>query len=270
MSLLWPNRLEIALTVHGATIVSMSLAAGRNELKQTFFPVIQSNHLPNWQPASTSLEALLTAMQVKPNTHLSVVLSSDFVRYQLLPAQQIAMNSAEKLAYAAAAYKEIYGAETDDWKIKLHDIGFKQASIGAAIDESFLDKLQQVTQQHKIKLTSVQPHLMGAYNSCSNQLSKLSGYFVIVETSKILLLNMQLGQCQNLRMGVIGNDWQQDLKQLLARESMLNAENGKEILLYAPVHQNMIKIEGWQVIRGGAVQKQITVGQQIAMQGASI
>jgi hypothetical protein len=244
VSLLWPNRLELLLSAQGAAVVG--------------------------SPAANSLEALLTTMQVKPNTHLTVVLSSDLVRYQLLPAQQVSMNAAEKLAYAAAAYKEIYGAETDGWKIKLHETGFMQASIAAAIDESFLDKLQQVSQQHKIKLVSVQPNLMGAYNSSRNRLSKLNGYFVIVESAKILLLNMQLGQCQHLRMGVTGNDWQQDLKQLLTRESMLNAENGKEILLHAPAHKNMIKIEGWQVSRIDAAHKQTTFTSQLAMLKAPI
>lgn len=252
MSLLWPNRLEVLLNAQGAAVVGLPSA------------------LSSTLSSSISLDALLTVMQVKPNTHLTVVLSADFVRYQLLPAQQIAMSTAEKLAYAAATFKEIYGLETDGWKIKLHDTGFKQASIAAAVDESFLDKLQQVAQQHKIKLASVQPYLMGAYNSSKNQLGKLSGYFVVVETSKILLLNMQLGQCKNLRISAIRHEWQQDLKQLLARESMLNDETGHEILLYAPLHNNMIKIDGWQVSRVATTRQQPTADRHSAMLGASI
>jgi hypothetical protein len=71
-------------------------------------------------------------------------------------------------------------------------------------------------------------------------------------------------------MGVISHDWQQDLKQLLARESMLNAENGKEILLYAPAHKNMIKIEGWQVSRIDATHKQTNLASHLAMLKAPI
>ena len=230
MSLLWPNRLEVLLSAQGAAIVG-------------------------W-PAASSLDALLTAVQVKPNTHLTVILSADFVKYQLLPAQQVSMNTAEKLAYAAAAYKEIYGAETDGWKIKLHDTGFKQASIAAAVEESILEKLQQVAQQHKIKLVSVQPYLMAAYNSCKNQLGKLNAYFVVVESTKLLLLNIQAGQCKNLRISAINHNWQQDLKQLLAREAMLNDEAGHEVLLHAPKLETMIKIDGWQVSRAATTHKQ--------------
>jgi hypothetical protein len=244
VSLLWPNRLEVLLAAQGATTAGLSVAS--------------------------SLDALLGAMQVKPNTQLTVVLSADFVRYQLLPAQQIAMSATEKLAYAAAAFKEVYGAETNAWKIKLHDTGFKLASIAAAVDEIFLDNLQQVSQQHKTKLVSVQPHLMGAYNSCKIKLSKFDGYFVVVETAKILLLNMQAGQCKNLRTSAIGHDWQQDLKQLLAREAMLNDETGHDVLLHAPMHKSTIKIEGWQVNRVGAMHMQPAADRHSAMLGTSI
>jgi hypothetical protein len=270
VSLLWPNLLKIELGAQGAAVISLSTGAGQNQLKQTFVPAIETNYVPNWQAASSSLEALLSALQVKPNTHLGIVLSSDFVRYQLLPAQQVYMSSAEKLAYAAAAYKEIYGVETDGWKLKLHDSGFKQASIAAAVEDIFLDKLQQVSQQHQLKLISVQPHLMVAYNSCRNKLSHLSGYFAIVETSKILLLTMQLGQCKNIRTAAIGNDWQQDLKQLLARESMLNDDSGNAVLLYAPMHKKMINIAGWQVSRVDATHKNASADSQLSMLGASI
>ncbi len=267
MLLLWPNQLQVALSAQGAAAISLSARAGKNKLKQQFVPAIQNVEAPNWHSVSTSLEALLSTMQVKPNTQLTVVLNSDFIRYQLLPAQKISMSSAEKQAYAAAAYKEIYGSEMDGWRIKLHETGFRQVSIASAVDENFLDKLQQVSQQHQIKLASVQPYLMGAYNSCKKQLGKLSGYFVVIEANKLMLLNLQQGQCQNLRMSAVGKDWQQDLKQLLLRETMLNDANGQEVLVYAPLHKQVAinKIEGWHVSRVGPTAKQAMTNTHFAM-----
>lgn len=255
MSLLWPNRLQLAISAKGVSVVALSTSVEKNKLNQAFVATVQKDNTADWQSASASLETLLSALQAKPNTNLSIVLSSDFVRIQLLPAQKISMNSAEKLAYAAAAYKDIYGSEMDSWIIKSHETGFNQASIVAALDKRLLEKLLQVAQQHHIKLVSVQPYLMAAYNSCKAQLGKLSGYFVVVEDSKILLLDMQKGQVQNLQMSAIGNDWQQDLKQLLLRESMLNIVTGQDVLVYAPANQNIHQIEGWHVVRANATPK---------------
>lgn len=267
MLLLWPNHLQVALSAQGAAAISLFAGSSKNKLKQQFMPAIQNLEAPKWHSVSTSLEALLSAMQVKPNTQLTVVLNSDFIRYQLLPVQKISMNSAEKQAYAVAAYKEIYGSEMDGWRIKLHETGFSQGSIAAAVDESFLDKLQQVSQQHQVQLVSVQPYLMGAYNSCKKWLGKLSGYFVVIEANKLILLNLQQGQCQNLRMSAVGDDWQQDLKQLLLREIMLNDAADQEVLVYAPVHKQVAinKIEGWHVSRIGPTAKQTMTNTHFAM-----
>lgn len=252
MSLLWPKQLQVALSAKGVSVIASTSAIEKAELKQAFIATTQKENITEWQSASTSLEKLLSALQAKPNTNLSIILSSNFVRVQLLPAQKILMNSAEKLAYAAATYKDIYGAEMDSWIIKSHETGFNRASIVAAIDKRLLEELQQVSQQHQVKLVSVQPYLMDAYNRCNKQLGKLRGYFVVIEASKILLLKMQQGQVQTLQTCAIGNDWQQDLKQLLLRESMLNIVTDQEVLVYAPANQNIPKIEGWQVVRANA------------------
>ena len=257
MSLLWPNRLQIHLSMQGATIIGQTTAS-QNTLNKTYVASIEGHQAPNWQTASSSLDALLHVTPVKPNMHLSVVLSSDFIRYQLLPAQQVSMSVTEKIAYAGVAFREIYGAETDGWKFKLHDTGFNQASLAAALDEAFLQKLQQVAQQHQTKLVSVQPYLMSAYNSCRIHLAKLSGYFVVAEANQFLLLNMLQGGLQNLRTRAAGSDWEQDLKKLLQRESILNVVNGKDVLVYALANQTIHPIDGWHVRRVNVKPNQIT------------
>lgn len=264
MSLLWPNQLQVALSAKGASVIALSSDIEKTEQKQAFTATTQKENTVDWQSASASLETLLSSLQAKTNTNLSIILSSDFVRVQLLPAQKISMNSAEKLAYAAAAYKDIYGSDMDSWIIKSHETGFNQISIVAAIDKRLLEELQQVSQQHQIKLASVQPYLMDAYNRCKKQLGKLHGYFAVIEVSKILLLNMRLGQVQNLQTSAIGSDWQQDLKQLLQRESMLNIVTDKNVLVYAAADQNIHKIEGWHVVRANATPKPVVTAGHFA------
>lgn len=252
---MWPNQLQLALTAKGVSVIALTSAIEKKALKQSYVAIVQNENVADWQSVSNSLESIISSLQEKSNTNLSIVLSSDFVRIQLLPAQKISMNSAEKLAYAAANYKDIYGAEMDNWIIKFHETGFNQASIVAAIDNSLLQKLQKISQQHQIKLVSVRPFLMEAYNSCKTQLSKFSGYFVVIEDSKLVLLNMQQGQVKNLQVSAIGNDWQQDFKQLLQRQSILNSVANHTVLVYATANKNIPKMEGWQVTRANVTPK---------------
>ena len=56
----------------------------------------------NWQSALDALNIKLALINAKPNMPLRIVLSSDFVRYLLLPAQAVNLSHAEKNAYAKA------------------------------------------------------------------------------------------------------------------------------------------------------------------------
>jgi hypothetical protein len=161
------------------------------------------------------------------------------------------MNAAEKLAYAIAAYREIYGSVVDGWEVRLQDTPAHAATIAAAIDRKLLEALSQVALKYQLKLITVKPYLMSAFNCLKKQIEKSNGYLVIVEFKRLLLINLQDGQCVNVRMFSLGSDWQSELKSLMIRESVLSENKKLEILVYAPVQKNIPinTIEGWQVKR---------------------
>jgi hypothetical protein len=204
-----------------------------------------------WQCAITQLDALIVAMKIKSKSQLHITLASDFVRYLTLPPQQIYMSVAEKLAYATAAYREIYGSVVDDWEVRLQDTPTQETTIVAAIDKKLLEALNQTAVKHQLKLITVKPYLMSAYNSLAKQIGGSSGYLVIVEFKRLLLINLFQGQCVNVRVFHLGSDWQSELNNLMVRESVLSDNKKAEILVYAPVQKNIVinKIEGWQLKR---------------------
>ena len=108
---------------------------------------------------------------------------------------------------------------------------------------------------------------MYAYNGLIKQVGKLNGYLVILESKRLLLLSMLAGRYQNLRTIAVTDDWQSDLKNLIARESLLDEITGKEILVYAPTKKNIIlnAIDGWSVKRIGQDDKKIVAGKPFAL-----
>lgn len=256
MSLLSVNQLLVVLGTDSVAVVSRSLGLRTRIIDQQYLLFSQQaealqTDTPIWHQATGQLDRLLTSMQVKSKAQLKITLASDFVRYLALPPQQILMNATEKLDYAVAAYREIYGAVVDDWEIKLHDTPAHQTTIAAAIDKKLLDTLKQIALKYQLKLVNVQPYLMSAFNSLTKQIAKTSGYLVIVEFKRLLLINLYQGKCQNLRTFALGSDWQIELKSLMMRELLLAESNHLEILVYAPVQKNIAinAIEGWQVKR---------------------
>jgi len=256
VSLLSLNQLLVVLGTDSVAIVSRTrgLRTRIVDQKQVHFPQQVDEITAEtvvWQRAITQLDALISAMKVKSKSQLNITLASDFVRYLSLPPQQVYMNLSEKLAYATAAYKEIYGSVVDSWEIRLQDTPAQDTTIVAAIDKKLLEALNQIALKHQLKLITVKPYLMSAYNGLSKQIVDSSGYLVIVEFKRLLLINLQHGQCVNVRVFHLGSDWQSELKSLMLRESVLIDNKKQEILVYAPVQKNIVinKIDGWQLKR---------------------
>jgi hypothetical protein len=254
---LLPNQLTVSLSKDSVACIQTAGGLFGRVLKQQHVAITPTtNELP-WSTALNKFESLLAPMQIKPKTQLKIILSSDFVRYLFLPQQPISMNFAEQQAYALAAYREVYGTVADAWNLKLHDAAPNQATIVAAIDENLLETLKQIALKYQLKLTSVQPYLMSAFNCLSKQTSKINGYLVVLESERLLLLSMVQGQCQNLRTIAVAADWQVELKSLLMRESLLGDMLGREVFIYAPAQKNtaLKAIEGWNVRRVGQAHK---------------
>lgn len=204
-----------------------------------------------WQTTINELDVLINSMKLKLKSQLNITLASDFVRYLALPPQQLYMNTAEKIAYATAAYREIYGSVVDEWDVSLQDAPMHDTTIVAAIDKRLLEALNQLAIKYQLKLFSVKPYLISAFNNLTTQIGNSSGYLVIVELKRLLLINLHQGKCVNVRMFNLGSDWQVELKSLMVRESLLSENKKKEILVYAPVQKSIVinSIEGWQLKR---------------------
>lgn len=272
MSLLLPNQLTVTLSIDSVAVINQSRGLGSRILQQQHVAVMPSAERTVWLQATRALESALAAMQIKPKATLKIIVANDFLRYLMLPCSPISMRPAEQHAYASATYREVYGAVADSWHIKLHDAAPNQATLVAALDENLLETLKQISVKHQLKLVSVQPNLMHAYNGLSKQVGKLNGYLVIVESRRLLLLSMLKGQCQNLRTIAATDDWQLELINLLARESLLDEITGNEVLVYAPTQKNtkLNLIEGWNIRRVGQTDRNVAAGKPIALFEATV
>jgi hypothetical protein len=246
------TRLTIGLSGDGIAIVQNKVFV-KDLVYQQFIASVQN---ADWPSLLQQLDAALSQLKLPKNTPITVVLSSDFVRYLMLPAQPFAMNSAENAAYTQAAYRDIYGLAADNWHIKCDDAAPDQNRLAVAVDAQLMAALSQLAAQYSFKLKSVQPQLMAAFNGLMPQLARKNGYLVLLEQSKLLLIRLQNGQCQHLRALALNGDWQLDLLQAVERESALNDDrtaNDKQLFIYAPAQKNTAinQIQGWKTQKIG-------------------
>jgi hypothetical protein len=213
-----------------------------------------------WQQSCARLESLLAANKNKNNASLTIILGSDLLRFLILPAQQVNMSRQEKSAYAAAAFQEIYGVNANDWQLKYHDNAPNKPSIVAAIDKNLLSTINQIAAKHQLKLNSIQPYVMAAYNTSAKKLDKANAYFAIVEANRLTLMLIESGQYQQMRTHVIGEDWQTELKKTLLRENALSEATCRDVLIYAPMLKTKpMAVEGWAIKLIGQLKENFSI-----------
>ena len=255
MSLLSANQILAVLSSDSVAAISRScgLLNRQHDQKSIVFASagMPKDEPPTWSMAISYLDRLLASMQIKAKSQLQVTLASHFIRYVTLPPLLIQMNTAEKLAYATATYRETYGAIADEWEIKLRDTHAGQATLVAAIDKKLLDALKNIALKYQLKITSVQPYVMTAFNRLSKAIGQTSGYLVIVECSRLLLIDLENGHCQHLRTFTLGSDWQIELNSILMRERLLSEHRYRQVLVYAPQTKQTVinEIKAWQLQR---------------------
>ncbi len=253
-------------------IAIVSIAAGFNKR------IVDKQYLANmlvkiptddqWHVALNQLEAALVNIKYQKNTVLSLVLSSDFVRYLALPAHNIVMNTEEKTDYARAAYREVYGSIVDGWKIQCDDAAPNQTSIIAAIDQELFDGVGRVCKNNNLQLISLQPHLMPLFNRFKNELNTGDIYFSVIESGRLLFAHLIDGHFQSLRSVTLNGDWQLELESIAKREQMLMEHNAPNTLIvYAPRYKNtrLLTINGWIVKQIGITTKSAIQDNHFAM-----
>ncbi|WP_233093828.1 hypothetical protein [Azotobacter chroococcum] len=174
---------------------------------------------PAWSAAAQALERLL-GEQGRRRASLDLLLSSRFVRFALIPWSEQLASPEELEAYARFRFQEIYGALADGWLLRLSPAPAGQPRLAAAIERGLLERLQVLSKDAGLRLCSVQPYLMAAFNRFAGQLPAGDFLFVLAEPGRSSLLLARAGGWAAVR-SVSGDDDDAALLALVERESEL-------------------------------------------------
>lgn len=187
-----------------------------------------------WQNAIRTLEAALPSIiQGKPA--VSVTLSNHFMRYLLVPWLDN-MSEEEEMAFARHCFRETYGNTADSWSVRISPGRAGVATLASAVDTRLLEELRESVIRLGLKIKSIQPHLMSAFNSCSRSLEGRSAWLALLEPGSLCLAALQKGQLSWIRTLRISDAWNEELSTILQREVYL-ADTGmdmEEVFLWAP------------------------------------
>lgn len=145
----------------------------------------------DWQPALAAAAALLKAHGQR-GASLRIVIADHFVRYAVLPWSDDIIGNKGRLALALALLKNALGDKANALDIALDQPAFGKNGIAAGIDRQLLAGLRDAAQAQRLRLVSLQPHLVVELAARHKLLS--DGWFACIDRDWLTLVGLRRGE----------------------------------------------------------------------------
>ncbi|SMF30867.1 hypothetical protein [Pseudogulbenkiania subflava] len=193
MSLSLNDRVKMALCPDRVILMRFSHGLHPHLLAKCIVPCPEVEAASGWPAAVAVLREALKAPEWQ-KAATTLVISNHFVRYLLIPWNDQLSSDEEWLAMVRHCFRQVYGDAAERWECRWSGGGFGMPLIASAIDPELLLALHQVAQETGVKLDSVQPYLMAAFNHWRRRMVSDNGCFLLTEPGRIGLACFHDGQ----------------------------------------------------------------------------
>jgi len=173
----------------------------------------------SWAAAADALQRLVDESGVRRGD-LAVVLSSHFARFRLVPWSDAIGSPAELESYVRIGFEDVYGPVVAGWALRASPEASGRPRVAVGIEQALLDRLQQLAQRAGLRLASVQPHPVAAFNRLLPRLRRDDFLFAVAEPGRCSVLVARAGRWISVRSNA-SDDSDRAVIDLLERECEL-------------------------------------------------
>ncbi|PWE39517.1 hypothetical protein [Pseudomonas prosekii] len=188
-----------------------------------------------WAVALETLDRLL-AEHARVGAEVSVVVSGHFSRFCLVPWSDQISSPEELRGFAQLCFEDLYGVPNQPWNLVLSAEPAGHDRVAAALPQDLLERLRTLASGRGLRLRSVQPYLMAAFNHFDKSLDAGDFLFIVAEPVRSVLLLAREGRWASVR-SVGSSDSDVALTALIGREHQLQASTSERplsVYLHAP------------------------------------
>lgn len=156
--------------------------------------------------APTRLDAMLSAFErelderaLRRGTRVTCIVAGDAARYRIVPWSDELVGTAQRQVLAEHCFREAYGEAARGWEVRLHTTRHGAAALACALDVALLDRLDALVQARQLRLVSVQPSLMHAFNATTVPREPEPYWFVCIDTLRVTALLISQGEPQHVK-----------------------------------------------------------------------
>lgn len=190
MSRLWNDRIEIAVAPQRIALVRRRKFTDKIVESQTL-PYLPGEPATPWRGALDTLRRALTE-PLWQNAGAQVVLSNHFIRYAIVTRPTAVRAAAEQVALVRHRFNTIFGNVAENWAIRTSQNGHDSV-LAAAVDQPLIDGLRESLRPAGVRITSMQPLLMAAFNRLRNCIADQALWYVLLEPGKVCIAGIRDG-----------------------------------------------------------------------------
>lgn len=235
MSPSWRDQLHISLSPNHIALQRLGKGFRPKATASLSIPCPKEPGKDPWCSALAVLEGLLRQPEWQ-HADATVILSNIFARFQLLPWNEHISGAEELRSFAQHRMATVYG-DSSAWDLRIAEGNPGTESLACGIPLRLLEALSACCAKNHVRLRSLQPYLMTAYNRARRELARGSICFAAAETGRVCFMRIEQGawksvHCRSLKPG----DALGSLVDVLERERQLSGMAGQNerTLLYAP------------------------------------
>ncbi len=246
MSPSWSESLRIGLCPDRLIVARYGRGLRPRLIEKAAVPFDTGTAEEPWRAAVTALQKSLEAHAPRA-ADATIVLSNHFVRYALLGANEHLSNREEWLEYACHQFEKTYGMRARDWDIQVAEAGAAHPRLASAIDKALMAAAAAAFGNGRVRLRSVQPYLMIAFNRALPSMAQASFWFVAQEPGRLLLGLIRDGLWRSVRARQTSAQWYEDLPRMVEREgALLASEPCRDVLVSAVEHVELAASNGFK------------------------
>lgn len=225
MSLLWRDRVLIGLGADGITGVRFARGFSSRVSSHKFVAFSANEADRPWSHAIASLPELLAGIGSNA-ADVTVILSNRYVRYTVMPWNDKINGAREGQAFARHCLANVYGSLAEQWELRLSAAGARAPRIASGIDRALLQSLRDAFAQSRLRLVSIQPYLMAAFNRWRQRLPRGDCMLLLPESRFYTCAVFAAQRWQSVRSGTVASSLSDELPAILDRERAWGMLNG--------------------------------------------
>jgi hypothetical protein len=231
VSPLWRD--EIAIFLSPRRIALARRARGlKARLTAASEVAVAEGGIGDYGPALTRLAEILLEPTWQ-DAAARVVVADLWARYGIVPASNSRLDDQGRRAHARYVFADAYGEGMADWQVVLEDSPPGRASVACAIPGGFKAALDAALAVGRLKVVSVQPLLVVAFNAWRRRLPRGDVWFIALEDGWISAVQLADGVWNRIQAARLSSDSSVEFERMQAFARLMHSAGGGRIFVEA-------------------------------------